>query len=623
MPDLNNGGMSNKKMKFQSLGQCLFFLERGKDLIRISDPVDPYLEMAEITRQVFEAKGPAILFSNIRNCRFPAVSNLFGTYERTLRIFEPELQSVKALVELRSDPSLIFKAPEKILHGFSSLLHSIPLKTRNPRVIENQCHIHDLPMIQCWPGDGGAFILLPQVFSKDPDHDSVLKSNLGMYRIQISGNDYLPGKEIGIHYQLHRGIGDHHKKTLERGQALKVSIFLGGPPAHTLAAVMPLPEGVPEIAFAGALAGRNFRYAVQNGHILSGDADFCITGIIIPGRTKKEGPFGDHLGYYSHEHEYPYIKVISVYHRKDAIFPFTVVGRPPREDSNFGRLIHEIAGSAIQSDIPGVTAVNAVDDAGVHPLLLVKAHERYLPYETRRPRELFTHALRVLGTGQLSLAKYLMICAHEDNPLLDVNDTKAFFIHMLERVNFSSDLHFLTETPMDTLDYSTQTIHQGSKLIITAAGQKRRSLSLEFPTGFSLPEEFTDPRVVAPGMAVVKGPAFKTYAKGKIQINRLKNHLQEQTGLLSFPLFVVADDPDFTGVSFSNFLWVAFLRSNPSHDIYGADEKIKFKHWGCREPLIIDARIKPFHAGVLERDPTVEAKVREMGKKGGPLFGII
>lgn len=610
-------------MKFHSLGHCLDFLEKGKDLIRITDPVDPYLEMAEITRQVFEAKGPAILFSNIRNCRFPAVSNLFGTYERTLRIFEPELQSVKALVDLRSDPGLFFRAPKKILPGLSSLIHSIPLKIPGPKVMENQCNIADLPKIQCWPGDGGAFILLPQVFSMDPDHDSILRSNLGMYRIQISGNDYLQDREIGLHYQLHRGIGEHHKKALESRQALKVSIFIGGPPAHTLAAVMPLPAGVPEIAFAGALAGRNFRYAVQNRHILSADADFCITGIIIPGRTKKEGPFGDHLGYYSLDHEYPYIKVTSVYHRKDAVFPFTVVGRPPQEDSNFGRLIHEIAGSAIQSDIPGVTAVNAVDEAGVHPLLLAKAHERYLPYEKRQPRELLTHASRILGTGQLSLAKYLLICAHEDHPSLDVKDTKAFFIHMLERIDFSSDLHFFTGTPMDTLDYSTQNINQGSKLIMAVAGEKKRTLSQSFPAGFSLPDEFSGPKLVAPGMAVVKGPVFKTYARGKIEINRLKNHLREQDQLSSIPLFVVVDDTEFAGASFSNFLWVTFLRSNPSHDIYGVDEKTTFKHWACNAPLIIDARIKPFHAKILERDPKVAARIREMGKQGSPLFGII
>ena len=201
-------------MKFKSLGHCLSFLEKQKELIKIREPVDPYLEMAEITRQVFEAKGPAVMFLNIKNCRFPAVSNLFGTYERTLRIFEPELRSVQALVELRSDPWHFLKKPGKILSALSSLLHAFPLKSLTHEIMEKHCGIEDLPMIQCGPGDGGAFILLPQVFTRDPDQDSVLQSNLGMYRIQISGNDYRFGREIGLHYQLHRGIGDHHKKAL-------------------------------------------------------------------------------------------------------------------------------------------------------------------------------------------------------------------------------------------------------------------------------------------------------------------------------------------------------------------------------------------------------------------------
>ena len=612
-------------MKFSSLKQCLDVLKQQGELVQFHQPVDPNLEMAEITRRVFNAKGPAILFTNIRNTKFSAVSNLFGTFERTLKIFEPQLASVKALMDIKSDFGSVLKAPGKILKALPALFHSLPLKTSNPKVLENTCRIQDLPMIKCWPKDGGAFILLPQVFSQDPEKTSLFSSNLGMYRIQISGNDYDPGKEIGLHYQLHRGIGNHHKKALEKHQVMRVSIFIGGPPAHSLAAVMPLPEGMPEIAFAGALAGKNFKYTKKHGYLISADADFCITGLIVPGKTKKEGPFGDHLGYYSLEHEYPYLKVESVYHRKDAIFPFTVVGCPPQEDSNFGKLIHDITRSAIKDSIPGVIAVNAVDDAGVHPLLLVKAHERYVPYEKekRMPRELLTHASRILGTGQLSLAKYLMICAHEDNPGLNVNDEKAFFIHMLERIDFSTDLHFFTKTTMDTLDYSTQNITSGSKLVMAAAGEKRRHLKNEFPQHFSLPEEFEHPKIVLPGIIVLEGPHFKTYANGKIQINRLKRHLQTQTGLDSLPLFVVVDDTDFSAKSFSNFLWVTFLRSNPSHDIYGINEKTSFKHWECKSPLIIDARIKPFHSDPLVSDKKTVEKVDALGKRGGPLFNII
>ncbi|MFH2091176.1 MAG: UbiD family decarboxylase [Pseudomonadota bacterium] len=610
-------------MKFSSLAQTIAFLDREKELVRISQPVNPDLEMAEITRQVFDAQGPAILFENIINSKFPAVSNLMGTWSRTVKLFEPQLSSVTALVDMVSDPGSVFRSFKKGIRAIPAAIHALPLKTVHPKVMENQCGITDLPMIRCWPEDGGAFILLPQVFSSDPDNDSIFKSNLGMYRIQISGNQYAPGQEIGLHYQLHRGIGNHHKQALEQNKPFRVSIFIGGPLAHTLAAVMPLPEGMPEISFAGALAGSNFKYARKNQYMISADADFCIIGTVVPGKTKPEGPFGDHLGYYSLAHEFPYLKVDKVYHRKDAVFPFTVVGRPPREDSHFGKLIHEITRSAVKQAIPGVTAVNAVDAAGVHPLLLVKARERYLPCEKRVPRELLTHASRILGTGQLSLAKYLLICAHEDSPDLDITDEQAFFVHLLERIDFSSDLHFLTHTTMDTLDYSTPDIHNGSKLVMAAAGDKKRDLSTQFPRDFSLPEGFLNAKIAAPGMAVVNGPEFKTHATAKTRINRLKACFQAKAGLDSLPLCVIVDDADFASRSFANFLWVTFTRSNPSHDVYGVKEQMVYKHWGCNPPLIIDARIKPFHAKALEPDKQVVETVKALGIKGGPLYGII
>ncbi len=614
-------------MKFSSLNQCIHFLKEQNELVVIEKQVDPNLEMAEITRRIFDSNGPAILFSNVKGSKFPAVSNMFGTWERTQKIFEPQLEQVTTLVDIKSNPKSVIKHPGRILKAAGPLLHSLPVKTRSAKVMECTCSIQDLPMIRCWPQESGAFILLPQVFSKDPEFDSIFSSNLGMYRIQISGNDYIFGKEIGLHYQLHRGIGNHHKKALEKNLPFRVSIFIGGPPAHTLAAIMPLPEGMPEIAFAGALAGKNFRYTMDNHHLISADADFCITGTIVPGKVKKEGPFGDHLGYYSMDHDYPYLKVESVYHRKDAVFPFTVVGRTPQEDSNFGRLIHEITRSAVKDHVPGVTAVNAVDAAGVHPLLLAKAHERYVPYEKRQPRELLTHASRILGTGQLSLAKYLLICAHDDNPGLDINDEKAFFIHLLERLDFKSDLHFFTKTTMDTLDYSTQNINKGSKLIIAVAGDKKRKLATQFGPTFSLPPEFNCPQIAAPGIVVLQGPTFENYSKAKTQINVIKKHLENRSDLNgeldSLPLFVVVDDSQFTAKTFANFLWVTFLRSNPSHDIYGVNERFVYKHWQCSAPLIIDARIKPFHSPVLEPDQKTINAVDALGKNGQPLFGII
>ncbi|HKJ98787.1 MAG TPA: UbiD family decarboxylase [Desulfotignum sp.] len=610
-------------MKFKSLGQCVRFLEKKKELVRISQTVDPHLEMAQITRRVFEAGGPALLFEKVKHAKFPALSNLYGTWERTLKIFEPELDQVKALVDMKFIPRKAAGSPGRLIKAGTALAHSLPVPCRRPPVLAHSTSIDRLPLITCWPGDGGAFVLLPQVFSQDPDTDAVLQSNLGMYRIQLSGNQYRINEEAGLHYQLHRGISAHHQNALAKNQPLKVTIFIGGPPAHALAAVMPLPEGVPEIAFAGALAGRNFRYTRHKGFVLSSDADFCITGWVMPHQTKPEGPFGDHLGYYSQTHEFPYIRIASVYHRPGAVFPFTVVGRPPQEDSNFGRLIHEITRNAVARTIPGVTAVNAVDAAGVHPLLLAKAREGYLPYETPMPRELLTHANAVLGTGQLSLAKYLLLAAHEDRPDLDVNDEKAFFVHVLERLDFSRDLHFFTRTTMDTLDYSGRQINQGSKLVMAAAGPVKRQLCRQFPEPFSLPDDFSHAMMAGPGMAVIQGPAFGSYAMAGRQMNRLKTHLQNACELSGLALLVVVDDAPFCAQTFDNFLWVTFLRSNPSHDIYGIGEKTVFKHWGCEGPLIIDGRKKPFHAAVLEPDPEVSRRVDQMACKGGPLYKIL
>jgi len=610
-------------MRFDSLNQCVAFLEREQELIRIREQVDPHLEMAEITRRVFKAGGPALFFENVKGSEFPAVSNLYGTWHRTLKIFEPQLSQVTALVDMAADPMGVLKSPGRLLKAGTALSHALPLPVQANRTLSRLTQIDQLPRITCWPEDGGAFVLLPQVFSQDPDADSLLRSNLGMYRIQLTGNDFRLNEEIGLHYQLHRGIAAHHQKSLAKKRPLRVSIFIGGPPAHALAAVMPLPEGVPEIAFAGALAGRNFRYARHHGFVVSADADFCITGWVVPGRTKPEGPFGDHLGYYSNIHEFPFIRVASVWHRPKAIYPFTVVGRPPQEDSHFGRLIHEITRSAIPKAIPGVTAVNAVDAAGVHPLLLAKAREGYLPYEQREPRELLTHACAILGTGQLSLAKYLIIAAHEDDPGLDVNDEQAFMTHVLERLDFSRDLHFVARTTMDTLDYSGRQINQGSKVVIAAAGPPRRRLATALPPDFSLPDPFSGARLVAPGICVIQGPAFASHPRARQQMGPVKKCLEKMADPSGLGLVVIVDDAGFCAKTFANFLWVTFLRSNPSHDIYGVKERTVHKHWGCEGPLMIDARIKPFHAAPLTPDPAVAQRVEQMACHGGPLYGII
>src|SRR5258708_6065172 len=325
----------------------------------------------------------------------------------------------------------------------------------NAPVNFGRCHISDLPQIVNWPKDGGPFITMPQVYTEDADKPGIMNANLGMYRIQMAGNDYFLNQEVGLHYQIHRGIGVHQTKANAKGLPLKVRIFVGGPPSHPVAAVMPLPEGLSEMTFAGALANRRFRYFYdEEGFCISADADFVITGTVMPHDNKPEGPFGDHLGYYSLKHPFPLLKVHNVYHRKEAIWSFTVVGRPPQEDTSFGALIHEITGSVISKEIPGLHAVNAVDAAGVHPLLFAIGSERYTPYSNeRKPQEILTIANHILGTGQLSLAKYLFIAAQEDDPALSVNDIGGFFKHNPQRAEPTRRPHLSTQTSIPTLHY--------------------------------------------------------------------------------------------------------------------------------------------------------------------------
>ena len=601
-------------MGYRSLAETVADLERHHHLVRIDTEIDPCLEAAEIQRRVYLAGGPALLFTRVKGCRFPMVSNLFGTLERTRFIFRDSLEAVRHLVELKIDPNQILKRPFRYLDLPRSLWTMWLRRTRTGPVIENETTLDQLPQLKSWPNDGGGFITLPQVYTEHPDHPGFKNSNLGMYRVQLGGNDYTPNREIGLHYQIHRSIGVHHAAAVRRGEKLKVNIFVGGPPAMTLSAVMPLPEGLSELLFAAALGRRPVRMISRPGQLpIYADADFCITGTIDPHRTKLEGPFGDHLGYYSLQHPFPVMDVEHVYHRTGAIWPFTVVGRPPQEDTSFGEIIHEITGPIIPTVLPGVKAVHAVDAAGVHPLLLAIGSERYVPYATTRtPQELLTTANAILGQGQLSLAKYLFIVAHEDQPDLDIHDISAYFRHLLERVDWERDLHFQTRTTMDTLDYSGSGFNQGSKVVIAAAGPKRRDLGTELPPDMRLPDGLRNPCIALPGILACEcdGPISMTDSP------RFTESLSQ------FPLIVVVDDSRFASTSLNNWLWVTFTRSNPAADISGIESFTHDKHWGCRGSLIIDARCKPHHAPPLVEDPAVTRRIDQLAAPGGPLHGI-
>ncbi len=612
-------------MACKSLEECLLELEKNNQLIRIKEEVDPFLEMAAIHLRVHEAGGPALLFEKVKGSTFRTASNIFGTLERSKFIFRHTLQTVQQLIELKNDPVNAIKHPINNFNAGLAALKALPLKNPiNKPVLFQEIKISDIPQIQHWKMDGGAFVTLPQVYTEDIDKPGIMNANLGMYRIQLSGNNYEPDKEIGLHYQLHRGIGVHQTKANKKGLPLKVSVFVGGPPSHSVAAVMPLPEGISEMTFAGVLGNRRFRYIYKDGFCLSTDADFVITGEVFPNENKPEGPFGDHLGYYSLQHDFPLMKVHKVYAKKNAIWPFTVVGRPPQEDTSFGQLIHEITGSAVQTEIPGLKEVHAVDAAGVHPLLLAIGSERYTPYTpTKQPAEILTIANHILGTGQLSLAKFLFITADNTNKL-SANNIENYFNFFLERINLTRDIHFYTNTTIDTLDYSGTGLNSGSKVVLAAYGEKIRELATTVPDCLNNLDGFENAKLVLPGVVALQTKKFSDYTTALNEMEILNDQCSKFNDQLSgIAIIVIADDATFISDTLNNFLWVTFTRCNPSHDMYGINSFTINKHWGCIGPLVVDARIKPHHAPPVEKDAATEKKIDRLFEKGGSLYGIL
>jgi 4-hydroxy-3-polyprenylbenzoate decarboxylase len=627
-------------MGYRSLRLCVEDLERHGHLVRIDAPVDARLEAAAIHRRVHAAGGPALLYANVTGCRFPMVSNLFGTIGRTRWIFRDALAGVERLVAMRAQPQAAMRRPWQYWRVPFDALSALPRYVTGGPVLAERIAVSDLPQLVSWPRDGGPFVTLPVVYTEDARQPGLARSNLGMYRVQLGGNQYAPDREVGLHYQIHRSIGVHHAAAVRAGQPFRVNVFVGGPPAMAVAAVMPLPEGMSELGFAGVLGRRRVRMIRRPGALpIHADSDFCIVGTVEPKRLLPEGPFGDHLGYYSLAHPFPVLRVEQVFCRRDAIWPFTVVGRPPQEDTMFGKLIHELTGPMIPSVLPGIHAVHAVDAAGVHPLLLAIGSERYTPYlDVPAPQELLTQACAILGQGQLSLAKFLLIIARDDDAELDANDVAAFLRHLLERADWRRDLHFHTHTTIDTLDYSGAGFNAGSKVVIAAAGPKRFELATALPGELPLPDGFRNPRMVMPGVVAVEGPPcprptfeYDVTVRARMEsrdevagaMHRFCAAVGGEHPINRFRLVVVVDDSQFVSESLGNFLWATFTRANPADDIYGVDEFTSEKHWGCRGALVIDARIKPHHAPVLEEDPDTTRRVDALAAPGGPLHGII
>ena len=576
-------------------------LQRDRDLTVIDAPVDPVLEAAEIHRRVIAAGGPALLFTNVTGASFPLVTNLFGTARRAELAFGTRpLQLIKRVVELAE--TLMPPTPGKLWQArdVAGALVGIGTRSRSHApvtgVVSGDVRLDRLPAITCWPEDGGPFITLPLVYTEHPDRPG---HNLGMYRLQVHD-----ARSTGMHWQIGKGGGFHYAAAEARGEPLPVTVFLGGPPALILAAIAPLPENVPELMLASLIGGH--RLPVVGGigpHRLIGSADFALMGSVAPRIRRPEGPFGDHYGYYSLAHDYPVFTVDRIAHRKDAIYPATVVGKPRQEDFFIGDLLQELLSPLFPLVMPGVIDLWSYGETGYHSLGAAVVRQRYA-------REAMASAFRILGEGQLSLTKFLLVTDER----VDLRDFRRTLVHLLERTRPETDLYVFSNLSMDTLDYTGPEVNKGSKGVWLGLGPPVRELPAEFREA-ELPHGVTRVRVFCPGCLVVDAPGYSAEP-------RVAERLAAAPAFGAWPLVVVSDEPDRAVASVMNFLWTTFTRFEPAADIYAARTDVLRHHLSYTPPVVIDARIKPSYPRELTCRPDIARRVTDRWREYFPGGGV-
>ena len=555
------------------------FLQRLKadgDLIEITAPVDADLEAAEIHRRVIAAGGPALLFTNITGADFPLVTNLFGTARRAELAFgDRPLRLIKRIVHLAE--TLLPPTPGKLWGARDVGLELLRVGMRRQGtapvldVVTSDVRLDRMPIVTSWPEDGGPFVTLPLVYTTHPDKPG---HNLGMYRLHVHDR-----RSTGMHWQIGKGGGFHYAVAEARNQPLPVTVFLGGPPALILSAIAPLPENVPELMLASLIAGDRLPQVAMPGHShpLIGSAEFALMGEVAPRVRKPEGPFGDHYGYYSLQHDYPVLQVNRVARRRDAIYPATIVGKPRQEDFFIGDLLQELLSPLFPLVMPAVEQLWSYGETGYHSLGAAVVKQRY-------KREAMASAFRILGEGQLSLTKFLLLT---DQPV-DLKDFRATLEHLLARTQPQSDLYVFSNLSMDTLDYTGPVVNEGSKGVWVGLGDPVRELPRSFNPPTPPPSDVSDVRVFCGGCLVV---GTRPYAEDAAAAARTASH----PAFAGWPLIVISDEPERATRSVMNFLWTTFTRFEPAADIHSAGQRVVRNHLAYEPPVVIDARMKPWY----------------------------
>ncbi len=560
-------------------------LRREREIVTVETQVDPNLELAEIHRRVIDAGGPALFFTNVKGSRFPVVTNLFGTARRIELAFGPKpLELVKQVVHAAE--ALLPPKPSELWKFKGLALEALKLGTKKTNQgpvteVAGKTTLDEMPLLTGWQEDGGAFVTLPLVYTEHPTNK---KHNLGMYRIQRHD-----AKTTGLHWQIHKGGGFHYQEAEKLNQPLPVTVFVGGPPALILAAIAPLPEDIPELVLASVLAGQKIKTCANplaNHHRLIAEAEFAICGHAPPFVRRPEGPFGDHYGYYSWQHDYPILQVDAVMHRKDAIYAATVVGKPRQEDFFIGDYLQDLLSPLFPLVMPSVRDLWSYGETGFHALAAAVVRERYA-------REALVSGFRILGEGQLSLTKFLLLT---DTPQ-DLRDFPRLFEHILARVRWETDLFIFTNTAMDTLDYTSGTVNKGSKAIMLGLGDAIRELPREFQG--SLPVGIHRAEVFCGGCLVVEGANYE-------DDKELAARLAQENVFRDWPLVVLHDNAACAKRA-ADFLWATWTRFEPASDIYARETNIVRHHLSYSGPIVIDARMKPHYpAELIAREDIVE-----------------
>ncbi|MBI5399304.1 UbiD family decarboxylase [Candidatus Saganbacteria bacterium] len=587
-------------MIYKNLRDYIADLEKRSELLRVQEEVDPNQEITVIQHRVLAQNGPALLFENLKG--HPGkrlVSNLYGTPERVNLVFGKHPAEIgELLVSAATDlvpPTLgrIWDNRNKILKLLNSRMRSVgsgPVMEN----IQEPAKLNDLPVLTCWPLDGGPFFTLPLVHTCHPDTGV---GNLGIYRLQ----KYDDGS-TGMHWQIEKGGGFHFKVATALKQKLPVSVILGGPPALTFAAIAPLPEGIDERLLAALIMGAPLEMIKrhQTGHRIPAQAEYVLEGNVSPGDVRREGPFGDHLGHYSHSGDFPVFRVDRVLSRQDAIYPATVVGLPPQEDYYIGCALQEMTLPLLKFMHPGLQDLWAYPETGFHPLAVASVRERY-KYEGLK------QAFAILGQGQLSLTKILIIVGEETG---DIKDFRNVSRSLWRNLDAASGIHLIAPTAQDTLDFTGPAMNEGSRLILQAVnrGQAVRTTPPPLPPS---PGEINPSikKIVALGEAFLIVQVSKDFNRENI-IEALKRNASAAQYLFHV---LVSEDVDLNSTMM--ILWGWFTRFDPLKDLYPAGTKVDSNKLIFQFPICIDASWKPGYRKPVAFAPEVVKRVDQKWDK--------